>query len=86
MRNRTNSFQLDRAISLHIFECLTGMKLIFGHKFIIKCDFFGIKTFVVRLLLVASQQSSTTIPAAKRNNAFISGDLLSGTKYKLPVK
>ena len=29
-----------------------------------------------------SQQSSTTIPAAMRNNASISGDLLSGAKYK----
>ena len=63
-----------------------SFKPIFGHKFILKCDLFGIKTFVViyRLLLIVSQQSSTTIPAATPNNASISGDLFSGAKYKFP--
>ena len=86
LQNRTISFQLEKAIFPHIFKCLIGLKLIFGHKSIIKCDLFGIKIFVVirRLLLVVSQQSSTTIPAATRNNASIPGDLLSGGKYKFP--
>ena len=56
------------------YECLIGLKLIFGHKFILKCDLFGFKTFVVIciLLLVVSQQSSTAIPAATPNNASFS--------------
>ena len=85
-QNWTISFQLDKAIFSHIFECLLGLKLIFGHKSILTCDLFGIKTFVAicRLLLVVSQTSSTTIPAATPNNASISGDLLSGTKCKFP--
>ena len=45
MQNRTISFQLEKAIFPHIFECLIGLKLILVQKSFLKCDLFWYQNF-----------------------------------------